>query len=64
MVLTGQNYNGRNVIINEKKVFEFFGFQVPEDLSFNWQYTTDADLETLASYKNSIKTFDKLFEIE
>lgn len=64
MVLIGQNYNGRNVIINEKKVFEFFGFQVPDDLSFNWQYTTDADLETLASYKNSIKTFDKLFEIE
>lgn len=64
MVLIGQNFNGRNVLNTEKQVFEFFGFKVPEDLSFNWQYTTDADLETLASYKNSIKTFEKLFEIE
>lgn len=64
MVLIGQNFNGRNVINTEKQVFKFFGFNVPEDLSFNWQYTSDEDLETLASYKNSIKTFDKLFEIE
>jgi len=64
MVLIGQNFNGRNVLNTEKQVFEFFGFKVPEDLSFNWQYTSDEDLETLASYKNSIKTFEKLFEIE
>jgi multimeric flavodoxin WrbA len=64
MVLIGQNFNGRDVLNTEKQVFKFFGFKVPEDLSFNWQYTSDEDLETLDSYKNSIRTFKKLFELE
>lgn len=63
IVLLGQNYNGKAVLSNQKKVLEFFGFKVPEVLSFNWQYTSDINDESLSSYKAAIKVFAKVFGI-
>ena len=63
IILIGQNYNGKSVLNTQKKVLEFFGFNVPDQLSFNWQYTSDPLDETAGSYKAAIKVFAKIFSI-
>jgi hypothetical protein len=35
----------------------FFGFDTPDNLFWNWQYTTDVNDETQESYKMSDKQF-------
>ena len=43
-------------------LFNFFGFNVPSEISWNWQYTDDKFDETKVSYKNAIKTFKETYE--
>lgn len=62
IIAIGQNWNGENVIKTQKKVYEFYGFNVPNQLSWNWQYTSNADDETKKSYKNSPKAFEKIIK--
>jgi multimeric flavodoxin WrbA len=62
-VIIGQNWNGESVLETQKKVYEFYGFSVPEELSFNWQYTNDVNDESQESYKNAPKEFSTRFEI-
>ena len=57
IILTGQNWNGSNVIDTQKQVLNFYGFNVEDDISWNWQYTNNADDETKDSYKKSISKF-------
>lgn len=61
LIFTGQNWNGHNVIDLQKQVLKFYGFKVPEQLSWNWQYTKDKYDESLKSYKQSFKAFDREF---
>mgnify|MGYP001233804432 CR=1 FL=1 len=61
IVAIGQNWNGANVVKTEKQVFEFFGFNVPDALSFNWQYTDNSMDEKKSSYDNAINVFQKVF---
>ena len=61
IILVGQNWNGKNVIKTEKEVLKEFGFNVINNLCWNWQYTKNANDETQESYKNSIKLFQKIF---
>ena len=63
IVIIGQNYHGKNVLSTQKSVLQFYGFKVPESLSFNWQYTSNALDETGKSYKLAIKIFNKIFGI-
>ena len=63
IILTGQNWNGSEVVETQKMVFKFFGFKVPEQLSWNWQYTKDKYDESLKTYKASFKGFEKDFEL-
>ena len=63
IIAIGQNWNGENVIETQKQVLEFYGFKVPEELSFNWQYTKDKLDESQESYKNALKTFEKVFGV-
>ena len=63
IVAIGQNWNGETVIETQKKVLDFYGFKVPEELSFNWQYTKDVSDETQESYKKALGTFEKVFGI-
>lgn len=63
IVLIGQNYNGKAVLSNQIKVLDFFGFKTPDQLSLNWQYTSDPKDETANSYKMAIKVFAKVFGI-
>jgi multimeric flavodoxin WrbA len=63
VVVIGQNYNGKVVLNTQKAVLSFFGFKVPDALSFNWQYTSDPLDETESSYKKAIGVFNKIFGI-
>ncbi len=57
IVLTGQNWNGSNVIDTQKQVLKFYGFNVVDNISWNWQYTNNANDETKDSYKKAISEF-------
>lgn len=63
IVVIGQNYNGKVVLNTQKAVLDFFGFKVPDALSFNWQYTSDPLDESESSYKKAILVFNKIFGI-
>ena len=57
IILTGQNWRGNDVVETQKQVLKFYGFDVENDISWNWQYTNNANDESKQSYKNAIKTF-------
>lgn len=63
-ICIGQNWNGETVVDTQKKVHEFFGFQTPEELYWNWQYTKDSEDESQESYKKSAAEFKKDFKIK
>ena len=60
----GHNWNDQAVVNTQKDVFKFFGFKVPDALSFCWQYTTNAKDETKDGYKEDLKTFEKVFDFK
>lgn len=62
-VVIGQNWRGEEVLETQKEVYRFYGFKVPSELSFNWQYTQDADDETQESYQKAPKAFELFFDI-
>ncbi len=62
-VVIGQNWNGEQVLDTQKQVYEFYGFNVPEEMSFYWQFTQDQNDETQESYKDAPKEFASEFEI-
>jgi multimeric flavodoxin WrbA len=62
-VILGQNWKSEQVLETQKQVYEFYGFNVPDELSFYWQYTSDSDDETQESYKDAPKVFGREFEI-
>ncbi|MDP3957564.1 MAG: NAD(P)H-dependent oxidoreductase [bacterium] len=61
IVAIGQNWNGKEAVATQKQVLSFFGFRVPDELSFNWQYTQTAQDETKESYALANEAFEKTF---
>ena len=61
LIIVGQNWNGENVLRLQKKVLEFFGFQVKDELCWNWQFTEDENDEADESYQKATKTFGETF---
>jgi len=61
IIFLGQNWNGKNVLTTQKQVLTFFGFQVKDDLCWNWQFTDDANDEKPESYNEAIKDFTETF---
>lgn len=64
VVFMGQNWNGKDVIKTQTSVLKFFGFNVPDVLSWNWQYTQNEKDETQTSYKKAIQQFKTDFDTE
>ena len=64
VIAIGQNWNGETVIQTQKKVLDFYGFNVPDQLFFNWQYTDDTLDESAESYKKAPKAFEQAFDIK
>lgn len=60
-IAIGQNWNGKDVTQIQKAVLEFYGFNTPQELFWNWQYTDDSSDETKKSYSKAIKVFDDTF---
>jgi len=60
-IAVGQNWNGKHVVQTQKSVLEFFGFQTPDQLFWNWQFTDDALDETKRSYLKGVSVFEKTF---
>jgi multimeric flavodoxin WrbA len=58
-ICIGQNWNGINVVGIQKKVLNFYGFNTPDNLFWNWQYTDNPKDETQESYKKSYNAFRK-----
>ena len=58
LIVIGQNWKVEESLDTQKKVLEFFGFDVPEELFIGWQYTRDANDESPESYKNAPDTFE------
>lgn len=63
IIAVGQQWNGDEVIKTQKQVLKFYGFKVPDELSWNWQYSDNPYLETKESYKNAVKVFDNVFKL-
>jgi multimeric flavodoxin WrbA len=57
LIFVGHNWNGKEVLETQKQVLKFFGFNVPNSLSWNWQFTNNAKDESLKSYKESPQKF-------
>ena len=57
IVLFGHNWNGEQILKTQKQNFEWFGWKTPAPLSFNWQYTGDAEDESPESYLGAIEEF-------
>lgn len=64
IIAIGQNWNGANVIEVQKQVLDFYGFNLVDDLCFNWQYTKDTLDESQKSYKDAPKAFEKVFGVK
>lgn len=64
IVAVGQNWRGSDVIKVQKQVLTFYGFDVKDELCWNWQYTDNAKDETNESYKKSGKEFLDTFELD
>jgi len=63
IVLFGHNWNDEQVLKTQKQNFKSFGWKTPAALSFNWQYTRDADEESPESYLDAIEEFGALLQI-
>lgn len=56
-VCLGHNWNGSEVLKTQKQVLSFFGFDVVDDLCWNWQWTSDPKDESQKGYKEDYKDF-------
>jgi multimeric flavodoxin WrbA len=61
VIMTGHNWNGGNVIELQKQVLSFYGFSVPEELSWSWQWTSDSTDESQDGYLQDPKDFEVRF---
>lgn len=64
VIAVGQNWRGKEIIDIQKQVLTFFGFDVKDELSWNWQYTTNPKDESKESYKKSGKDFNDTFNLD
>ena len=63
IILFGHNWNDEQVLKTQKQNFKWFGWKTPAALSFNWQYTKDAEEESPESYLDAIEEFGALFQV-
>lgn len=61
IIIISQNWNSAQVLDTQKKVLQFFGFHVSDDLCWNWQYSKDETDESKESYIDAAKEFAKIF---
>ena len=62
IVAVGHNWNGKEAVDLEKEVLKYFGFKVPTQLSFNWQFLNNAKDESKRGYLEEFGEFLKEFD--
>ena len=61
-VITGHNWRAEEVMHTQMQVYRFYGFNVPTECSFYYQYTKDDKDETQEGYLDDIEKFTQKFE--
>jgi multimeric flavodoxin WrbA len=61
IILTGHNWNVSTELEKQKQVFRFYGFEVPNELSIYWQWTSDATDESAEGYKREPIDFEMAY---
>lgn len=61
VIIINQNWRGKEVLKTQKKVLDFFGFNTPIELSWNWQYLDNSKEESNEAYKRAFIDFKKTF---
>lgn len=64
IIASGHNWNGKQVVKTQKEALSYFGFDVKDELCWDWSYTKDSSDESLESYNKANEKFDKLFKIK
>ena len=64
LILLGHNWNGHNVLKNQRNALNYFGFKTPKKLFLNWQYTDNSYDESAEGYKKAIEKFKGDFGIK
>ncbi|MDP3990514.1 MAG: NAD(P)H-dependent oxidoreductase [archaeon] len=59
LIVIGQNWRGKEILRTQKEVLGFYGFNVVNDLCWNWQFTTNLEDESKKSYKEAFTVFSK-----
>jgi multimeric flavodoxin WrbA len=59
VMIIGQNWNGLDELEKQKQILEWFGFQTPTELFWNWQYTKDFKDESQKSYVDAYLSFEE-----
>jgi hypothetical protein len=62
VMIIGQNWNGLEELEKQKQILSWFGFQTPDELFWNWQYTNDFKDESQKSYIEAYDSFEKHLE--
>ena len=58
LIFCGQNWMVNEVINHQRNVLTYFGFNLPCELSWGWQFTDNDDDESLVSYLQAIEKFN------
>lgn len=61
IIIVNQNWKGAEVLATQKDVLAFYGFQTPEVLSWNWQFSMDSHEEWQNAYLAAIQKFKETF---
>jgi multimeric flavodoxin WrbA len=61
LILVNQNWKGEEVLATQKDVMGFYGFQTPEVLFWNWQFSNDASDERDELYREAAACFRETF---
>lgn len=61
LIVVNHNWRGQEVLAVQKQVLDFFGFSVRDELSWNWQYTSEVEDERDETYQAAYRDFEKTF---
>lgn len=61
IITIGQNWRGEEVVAVQKKVLNYFGFRVIDELCWHWQFTDDSNDESNRSYLEASHVFAETF---
>lgn len=61
IIITGHNWRGKEVLETEKEVLSYFGFDVKDELCWNWQYLQDSSNESNEEYVKDNEAFKRIY---